>query len=346
LGASPVLAFMACLALSLLSGAAGAVEMADLYRADIVVQTKDEAARAEAFRRGLTQVLQRVIRAGDMSSGTVKSLLAKPEAVVLQFEYPGETREGRPILRVDFDRARIADLLGKRGIGVWGAERPDILVWIAIEDNQPPRIFSQEQNPDLDRLLNDRAAEYGLSVTVPLGDLTDEQALNAGDIAAGNGERIRAASARYETPVVLAGRLASKPGGMDADWRLYQGTREERWSGKSKDLREAMSAGVTELYTRLAASSIPRSLEVSTLALRVAGIASLDDADRVTAYLSKLSPVTKVEWQAAGSDDASFRVSVRGGREMLEQTLALGALLRPDSGDSQGFSGLTYRMVK
>ncbi|MGZ8219654.1 DUF2066 domain-containing protein [Methylomagnum sp.] len=338
---------LVCLALPLFGDSALAMATAGLYRADLPVQNKDEPTRADAFRRGLNQVLKRVVRPEDLASGTVKSLLAKPESVVLQFEYPGETREGRPILRVDFDAARLAQLLGKRGIGVWGAERPDILAWIAIEDSQPPRIFSQEQSPELDRLLSERAAEYGLSVTVPLGDLTDEQALNTGDIATGNAERIRMASVRYEAPVILAGRLVSKPGGgVEADWRLYQGSKEDRWQGKSKDTGEAIGAGVTELYTRLASRSIPRTLAVSTQALRVVGIASLDDANRVTAYLNKLSPVTKVEWQAAGADDASFRVSVRGGREMLEQTLALGTLLRPDTGDSHGFSGLTYRMVK
>lgn len=341
------LQILLCLALPLLTGNALAVTMAGLYQAELPVQNKDEATRADAFRRGLNQVLQRVIRPEDLASSAVKSMLAKPEAVVLQFEYSGETREGRPILRVDFDAARIVELLGKRSIGVWGAERPDILVWVAIEDSQPPRIFSQEQSPELDRLLNDRAAEYGLSITVPLGDLTDEQALNVGDIATGNGERIRAASVRYETPVILAGRLVTKPGGgVEADWRLYQGTKEDRWQTKSGDAREAMSNGIADTYARLASRSIPRTATIATLGLRVTGIASLDDANRVTAYLSKLSPVTKVEWQAAGVDDAAFRVSVRGGREMLEQTLALGTLLRPETGDSRGFSGLTYRMVK
>jgi hypothetical protein len=338
---------LVCAWLLMVCGGLRATEIAGLYRTDVTVQSRDDSARAEAFRRGLDQVLKRVVRTGDLASAGVRSLLANPENFVLQFEYIGGAVEGRPIiLRVDFDANRIRDMLRKRGIEVWGSERPEILAWISIEDNQQSQIFSSELMPELDHTLRQLAEENGLPVTVPLGDLTDRQSLTPGDIAIGNWERIRQASIRYETQVILTGRLTRKPEGFEADWRLYPGPTDERWQGKSGDLRETLGSGIAGAYTRLAARYIPRKAETATLEFRVVGISSLEDVNRVTAYLGKLSPVAKVEWLAIGTDDALFRVRVRGGREALEQTLSLGSLLRPNAGDEQDFTGLTYRLVR
>lgn len=326
-----------------------AVDLTGLYRADVAVAGRDEAARAQAFRRGLEQVLRRVVRTEDLGSAAMRTVLAKPEACVLQFEYTGGYRDGNPVLSVDFDPDRVRQLLHKQGIDVWGSERPEVLAWISLEDSQPPRILNPEAMPDLDRLLQELAADAGLPLILPLGDLEDEQSLNPGDIATGNVGRILGASARYETPAILAGRLTRKAGGgFQADWRLYRGQREEVWQIQAGDLRGALNSGLAGVHARLAGQLIPpRTGGTASLELRVVGIASLDDSNRVAAYLGKLTPVTKVELLSVGAEDASFRLGVRGGRAMLEDTLAAGKLLRPatDEAIEPDAPRLTYRLA-
>jgi hypothetical protein len=337
---------LACAGLALLCSQLIAAEVNGLYRVDLVLQSKNDSERADAFRRGLNQVLKRVVRTEDFTAVSARSGLAKPESFLTQFEYIGESRDGRPILRMDFDAKRIQEVLRKRGVEVWGSERPDILVWIVTENNQQTQLFSPEFMPDLDRILRELADETGLPIETPLGDLTDQQALRASDIVVGNESKIREASARYESRVILAGRLAAKSErGLETYWRLYLGPRQEYWQAKAADLREALNLGIAGAYTHLAAWSVPVSGDVDTLALRVLGIDSLDDTNRVTAYLGKLSPVTKVEWLAIGTGDAAFRVSVRGGRETLERALVLDDLLQPEASDPNS-SELIYRLVR
>jgi hypothetical protein len=339
-------AILAWAALFLFCPGLAATEVPDLYRAELAVPNKDEAVRPESFRRGLEQVLGRVLRPQDLSSAGVRTLLAKPETAVLEFVYPGTAKEGHPILRVDYDAERIGKLLGSRGIGVFGPARPETMVWIAVEDESPARILGPDALPDWNRILGELAAERGLPLTLPLGDLADTQSLSPGDIATGNIERLLSASERYEAEAILAGRVARKPEGYEADWRLYRGSRKERWQGKSADLREVLNSGVSGAYSRIAGQFISRGAGTATLELRIGGIASLDDVNRVTAYLGQLSTVAKAELLSLEADQALFKLSVRGGREALEQSLAMGNRLRPESGGDPGFSGLSYRLPR
>ena len=332
----------------LLSQGLFAAEVAGLYRAEVAVAGRDEAGRTRAIRQGLEQVMRRVVPVDDLGSKGVRAVLAKPEACVLQYEYTGAYRYGNPVLQVDYDGDRIRQLLRKQGIETWGPERPEILIWLTLEDERPARFIGADTLPDLEDMLGELADEDGLAVTLPLGDLVDEQSLIAADIDAGNGERIREASARYETPAILTGRLAKKPGGIQGDWSLYRGSREDTWqTPPAADLRGALNSGLAGTYARLAAQLVPRSGSTATVELRVVGIASLEDSDRVSAYLGHLSPVTRAELLSVGAGDASFRLRVRGGQKMLEDNLAAGTLLRPASDEGLGLEPvpLTYRLM-
>jgi hypothetical protein len=349
-GGTLVRYILVCAWLAMLCGGVKAAEVKGLYRIETAAQNRDEAARAEDFRRALSQVLKRVVRTEALASTTVRNILAKPEPYVLQFEYATRA-EGSgqtiPVLWVDFDPARIKDTLRRGGIEAWGAERPEVLVWLTVQDSQQPQAITADLLPEVDSLLRELSDETGLPITAPLWDLTDRQTLTPADIATGNPERIRLASMRYETETVLTGRLTQKADtSWEADWRLYRGDTHERWQNQAANLRETLNSGLMGVYTRLAARLIPRNAAITTLELKITGITSLDDANRVAVYLGKLSPVTQVEWLSIGAGDASFKVNVRGGREVFQQTVILGSLLRPAAAGEPGFSGLTYRLAR
>ena len=343
-----ILAFIWLAALA--PGLSVAAEVKELYRVETAARGRDETTRAEDLRAALNRVLKRLVRTGDMASGTVRDILAKPENYVLQFDYEtrGEGERSVSILRVDFDPARLNGALRKRGIEVWGAERPEVLVWLTIRDKQGPWALASERVPEVNRILDELSLTTGLPVTLPLWDLADQQALSLADIEAGHSERIRMAAQRYETDTILAGRLTPAAGtAWEVDWRLYRGSAEDRWQGKSAEIREILASGMDGAYARLAAQSIPRDTATATLELRITSIESLDDANRVAAYLEKLTPVTRLEWLSVGTGDALFKIAARGGREVLRQTLNLGNLLRPAEDEAPGGSGtLTYRLAR
>ncbi|WP_119629593.1 DUF2066 domain-containing protein [Methylocaldum marinum] len=326
-----------------------AAEFKGLYRTDVAVQSKDESTRNEDIRRALEQVLKRLVRSDAMQSKAVGAMLEKPEQFVLQYEYISKPSADTPLdyLRVDFDSPRLNDALRKSNISPWGEQRPEVLVWLSIEENSEKSIFAADQMPEMDRTLRAAAGENGLPVTAPLWDLTDQQNLNFEDFETGNGERIRQASARYESDAVLAGRLSHEPDGTwDAVWRLYLQNIEETWQGNSPDAPAAIRSGIAGVYSRLAERFIPRTTRETILELKVFGLSSLGAIDRAASNLSGLSQVRKLEMLGVDADYALFKLYVRGDRASLEETLALGRVLRPVANEDRQFSGLTYQLAE
>jgi len=326
-----------------------AAEVKGLYRMDVAIQSKDESTRNEDIRRALEQVLKRLVRTDAMQSKAIRSMLDKPDHFVLQYEYITKSTADTPLdyLRVDFDSPRINDTLRQSNISPWGEQRPEVLVWLSIEDNAEKSIFVADQMPEIDRALRATAEENGLPVTVPLWDLTDQQSLSFDDLEIGNGERVRQASARYETDAVLAGRLSHRPEGTwDATWRLYCQNLDETWQGNFPDLPEALRSGTSKTYTRLAERFIPRTTQETSLELKVVGLSSLDAIGRATAYLNRLPQVKKLEWIGVDADHASFKLYVLGDRASLEEALALGRVLIPVANEDRQFSGLTYQLAE
>jgi hypothetical protein len=326
-----------------------AAEFKGLYRMDVAVQSKDESTRNEDIRRALEFVLKRLVRSDAMQSKAIGAMLEKPDRFVLQYEYISKSTADTPLdyLRVDFDSPRINDTLRKSNISPWGEQRPEMLVWLSTEDNSEKAIFAADQMPELDRALRAAAEENGLPVTVPLWDLTDQQSLSFEDFETGNGERIRQASARYETEAVLAGRLSHKPDGTwDAVWRLYLRNIEETWQGNAPDVPAALRSGIAGAYTRLAERFIPRTTRETVLELKVVGLSSLDAIDRAAGYVSRLSQVKKLEMMRVDADHALFKLYVLGDRASMEETLALGRVLRPAANEDRQFSGLTYQLAE
>lgn len=342
---------LACLGLFSLPCAEGyAAEVKGLYRSESAVRSRDESARAEDLRAALGRVLKRLVKPADLNSAKVRGIIAKPENYLRQFDYEieGEGERAVPILHVDFDAARLNGELRRHGIAVWGAERPEVLVWLAVRDAQGQWATASERLPEADRLLDELALGFGLPIDLPLWDLPDQQALSWADIDGGDSERIRIASRRYETDTILTGRLTPAAGNAwEAEWRLYSGTSQERWSGKAADLREILNSGIGGAYARLSAHGIPQNAPIASAELRIIGLESLDDANRIAAYLEKLSPVVKLEWLSVGTGEAAFKLGVRGGREVLRQTLDLGNRLKPAEDDTAGNTGpLTYRLAR
>lgn len=341
--------FLACLALAVLSGpTAPAAEIEGLYRSETAVRSRDEAARAEDIRAALGRVLKRLVRPDDLDSATVRGLLAKPQDYVREFDYTlrGEGPLATPILRVDFDPARLDGELRRHGIPVWGAERPELLVWLAVRDKQGVWSSAAETLTGTDRLLGGFAAERGLPLSLPLWDLPDQQALSWTDIDTGNAERIRLAAQRYETDTILTGRLTPVAGTTwEAEWRLYSASHApERWHGKTAELADILAGGIETAYARLLTQGVPRDTTPAGVELHITGLESLDDANQIAAYLEKLSPVNRLDWLSVGTGEAAFKLVVRGGRQVLRQTLNLSHRLKPLDGETTGGTGpLIYR---
>ena len=323
-------------------GEVGAVEVADLYEAEVPVATRDPADRREALQVALTQVLRKVSgeRNPDHSKQLLKALSAA-RRYVQQFRYrsvdldpvagAGEA-EQQVLLRVQFDPTAVNALLDNAGLPVWSRVRPALLVWLGVEAGGQRNILGADSEGPLAGSLLAVAAQRGAPLMYPLLDMEDRRGVRVSDVWGGFRDNILSASARYGSEAVLVGRVYQVlPTLWEANWRLFVDSQASQWSTRA-DLAEAVAEeGVHEAVDRLAAlfTRSETGLQLAGTELVVEGVRTLHDYARALNYLRSLDLVTELEVRGVQADRVAFGISARGGDQALQQVIALGRVLEP-----------------
>lgn len=357
---------LAVAALTLAVAPAAAVTLDDLYEASVEVAGKGGEARGEGFRRALEEVLIRVSGSSAvLSNPDIEELLEAPERFVQQYRYEaleeeddddtaaaadagdtddtdapeagdagatpadaaGEDREPTHRLEVSFTGARIEDALRERGVIVWGRQRPEVLVWLAVDDGRERYIIDADGGSPPHSALMAQSRERGLPLLLPLLDVADRSELEFVDISGGFLDAVERASDRYRAEAVLVGHLQRGGGGWQADWNLLGVGERRTWSARARALDDAVASGVHGATDRLAAALAGRTGERTALRVRVQAVDSVDDYARVGNYLKSLVRVRSANVARVSPDEAVFAVDLQGRPEDLERTIALGNTL-------------------
>ncbi len=305
-------------------GPAHAARVDDLYSATVPVTDASADATRAAFAEALRRVLVKVT--GRDAAGrdpTVTSRFGDPQALVQQFRRDGSG------LWAQFDAAAIRKGLEAAGLPVWGENRPATVVWLAYDTGGGERDVLAGGGTDdalsatLRRDLLEAAAARAVPVVLPLRDSQDLAAVTYADLWGDFTAPVVNASARYEADAVLIGRARLFPVGLpDVRWTLLVGDERVDWRGGLGD----GPAGLAEhLAERLASSATGGH----TLRLGVAGIHTFDDYGLVLGYLQGLDVVESLSPVALVADEITFELKLRGDRELLERSLAVGRIVEP-----------------
>jgi uncharacterized protein len=325
---------MAGLALGIAAVPADAARVAGLYEADVEMT----AGREEAFREALGEVLVRVTGRRDVTArAEVAPLLAAAADYAQQFRQPAPGR-----LWVSFDGAALERELTRLNQPVWGAERPNVLLWIAVDAGGGQRFVVAsgaefEEEAAIRDMVAEAAARRGVPVMFPLMDAEDRALASFPEVWGGFDDSILAASQRYGADAVVVGRLAAEDVGHG------------RWTMFGADVSDRWSAGVTDAIDRIADGFAARFAVVSsgenrTVRLAVSGVQSVEDYGRINRFLAGLTAVQTLGVETVEGDQVVFRVSLRGEAAMLDEAVRLGGLLQPD-GPMDG-QQLTYRVPR
>ncbi|MBU2115864.1 MAG: DUF2066 domain-containing protein [Gammaproteobacteria bacterium] len=185
-----------CLA-ALCSGRLSAAQINDLYLADVpAVETVSEWQQ-EAFR----QVLSKVTGQPDMDKQPqIAEELRRAAGYIKQFEAVRSADGNR--MRVLLDASKVNKLLQQHNIAVWGALRPDILLWLVQQQGSQRQFVRQSEHP-LNLALQQTFSQSALPLMLPLYDIDDLLNLSETDVWAGFWQPINQASARYNADVVV-----------------------------------------------------------------------------------------------------------------------------------------------
>lgn len=314
--------------------AASAIEVPGLYTAEVRLDGDADDPRKDAYERALAEILLRVSGSG-LSSDTVlkEQLFPDPAIYVMQFR-PGANES----LWVSFDGQAIERTLREAGQSVWGAERPLTLVWLAVDWGQgsreiisaddPDRSDSQSRSIDRNKQLRQRmleiAARRGLPLVFPLLDTIDLQGVTFSDIWGGFDERIIDASERYQAESILIGKIRPSSAGQES-WSYYFSGVERSWNGPP----EVVVARIADLLA--SEFAVSNDAPVSTVSLRVSGVATLEAYGSMQKLLAGVSLVENFVVAEVAGDRVSYRVDVRGGAERLRGALRFNGLVEQES---------------
>jgi hypothetical protein len=335
-----LLMLLLCLPLTMAQAAAPA-----LFESEVVVSDQTPAQRNAALQSALGEVLVRVTgQASVLEAPAVQGLLASPERLVQQYRYFTEPERNPPLLKlwVRFDGDAIRQTLQQQGVAYWGGERPDTLVWLAVEDRGNRYVVSADDNGEVHRKISAAARARGVPVLFPLMDLEDQAHVRYADIWGGFFDKVISASQRYNTPAILIGRLNRMPSGAWASrWQLQMGGKTRSWSDSHPQLDMLAKQGIDDLADVQASQlAVSTNAAGSTVSISVSGIETLAAYARTVNYLESLSSVSSAQVEEVKPGVVQYMLRLNGGLQDLNRTVAIGTVLAPTADGMPG----SYRL--
>jgi hypothetical protein len=336
----PVL--LVCL-LWILPLAPGNASAADLFESEVVVPNQSPAERSNAFHTALAEVLVRVAgRNNVLASDPARSLLDDPGKLVQQYRYYTRPDSQPPVLLmwVRFDEASIRQGLQQQGLSYWGKERPDTLVWLAVEDRGRRYVVAAGDDSDVRQQIELAARQRGVPVVFPLMDLEDQSRARFTDIWGGFFDNVLQASERYSPQAVLIGRLnRSVSGGWSSRWHLQIGGKPTAWTDSRNDLALLSQQGVNDTADILASQFAVATGGIAgsdRVIVEISGVDSLADYARINDYLGALTSVANMQLTQVNGSSLQYSLQLNGSLQDLTRTVAIGSVLEPAMGEMPG----------
>jgi hypothetical protein len=347
---------IACIALALsISCNTIALEVENLYVAELPVLSQSARDLARGAREGLLQVLVKVSgNAGVETNPVVKSALLRPQQYYDQYSY--DKKEPEPdspkvadssqILKIHFEPGAIARLLRDAGFPIWGSNRPSSLIWLAVESEAGRILLSDNTDNDLVRLLFVEAKRRGLPILLPLLDLDDEANITAAAVWGGFQSKVDNASSRYGPDAIVSGRIYRGVGGeWLANW-FYK--TDGQWHN-IQSLSIHASDVVGEMIDRLADSLAQRyalDSSRSNVWMRVDAVEQLVDYVQLSSYLANLTPVLEVSTVRVEGDEVLYHLSTEGQVEQLVELIGMDQKLLDLGNTGADSRELQYRWLQ
>lgn len=318
------------LCLVLAAGSASAARVEGLYSARTEVEDQTTGKRLAGFVEALQEVLIRV--SGDRaiaSDPRLADALAAPSRFVERYRYEkaaGDNTEAF-VLVTDFSARALQALLVQNQLPVWSEQRPDTLLWIAVEARRQRYMLAGEQDDEVVAAFEQAARRRGLPLIWPRRADLDGNRVTVSDIRAGFRDQIAQVSVAYSAQAILIGHLVEQKGGnWTASWQLLRDERSNQWQSEIVQQQAAIGTGVDVLADLLSAEfAVPGGNPDSadTVLVRLEQVADLQAYAKSREYLENLLLVASAKLLALKPDYVDYALTLRGSREEFLRRLSL-----------------------
>ena len=322
------------------------------YEAQLTVQSQTDEERRQLLAQGLLQVLERVGgQSGVEKTAPVKAALENPTALVDQYSYLGNT------MIVKYSPEGVNQLLKQSGQTGWGQKRPQVLLWLAIDDQDQRKLIGADADPEVLKLVKQLGQQKGLPLILPLLDIEDLSSISVDDVMGQFSPVLQQASKRYGGQAILIGRLSHKNANWEGSWELVTGTDNTSWQAEGKTLDDLLSQGMTGTSHYLMNKfGIKNNTPVANptgpsqrFLIQVHNIQSGPDFAKIEFYLENLDQVSKVNLFQVSNTGAIFEVIPKSnyGKEAVLAAIGMEKQLVSMPGESETLSqnNVNYRWV-
>ena len=379
--------FWVVLLLILTTPPSTSLQVSGLYEHRVMVANESDAERNRAFREALEAVLLKVT--GDrrwLRAPVIQQAISNAQSYVEAISYSSEatevsadaidleqgeeifsdpqendvagldnsqTREIRETRYIDvnFTQSLLDDLLASADIPVWDSNRPSVLVWMALQNNEGERrMLTADSNPEIITFMQKFAAERGLPIIFPVLDFEDRRALTEDAVWALDEDIIRRASERYGADSVLSGRLHfTISGELVGLWQfIFQG-QVEVFDGFDEELESYLVEPLDRITNQLAShfALVPETTNQQIVRIQVEGIRDLSEYSALLNYVSGLGLVESVTTTAFEGQLLELQLGLLGNTQQLYELIALDRDLLPVTNTQRlNGSALTYRWTR
>ncbi len=315
-----------------------------IYEVSQPVASQDKQIRGAAFEQGLIEVAVRV--SGNSLAPTLIDL-KQATRMVRQYHYKAMSQDeidaymkkSRTLIApkfklwMQFDDAKVKQLLRKNSLPIWGYQRPNVLVWLAVKDGRNRYLLKNADVSQIKDAVTRAAKRRGLPLVWPEYDVRDKGIVKFIDVWGEFWEPVKQASKRYPVDAVLLGRMNWESGRWNVNWSLLLDGKTESWTLSALDLDILMSSGVGVATDQISSqfAVFADSANDGELLLRVSDLNSVSQYATAAHYLSSLAPVKNVYAKEVNPSQVDFYIELSGDENDLRRIIALGKVLVPDT---------------
>ncbi|HIL64516.1 MAG TPA: DUF2066 domain-containing protein [Porticoccaceae bacterium] len=341
-----------------------ALQVTGLYSQQVRVSNESNAERTRAFHEALAAVIVKVTGdrdalqhptieraldnarnyveamsydsvaiAVDTSATAATAVEPGPEPGVVSFSASLPDTIEQRYIDVDFSAKLINELLAGANIPVWDSNRPSVLIWMVLQNENGERsLLTADSNPEIIQMMQDFALVRGLPIIFPVLDFEDRQNLSADILWALDETTIGNASARYGADSVLSGRLhVTASSELVGLWQFIFQQQAETFYGFDTDLQSYLHAPLERITAELAGffAIVPEFSNQQSVRLRIEGIKNLTAYSALLGYVGNLGLVESVTMAGLDGERLELDLGLLGDAQQLFELIALDRDLLP-----------------
>ena len=333
-----------------------AAEFIDLYSVKIAINSEAKQQRLLASQKALETVFVRAT--GDIDALKKYPLLAKniasADKLVASYSYYQDTKSSpdyvsnqvmtsdnrfaeikmsenvqfsQLMVEFAFKPEAVKQLLISASAPFWQASRPEVLIWLVVQDGAKRQIINSERSPVHFSQLQAAAKRRGIPIAQPLLDLEELSTINEDDIWALSMNKIITSSDRYAHGAVLAGKISRMTSGQwYGQWMLSYQNSELVEFFRGDDLLKFSDLGIDLIADKMAndyAVVTSKKRPSNEWLIQVDGVHSLQDFTRLSQSLRAVPALDTIRLHSVDQSSCYFSLDAVVQLKKIKALLAL-----------------------